>query len=77
MVLTHLIATTNNAQGDEPRMTALERQIQTLTVAVEHLTQQNHNLEEQLRQRNAGHHAQEEDQEGTNAERREPRRVGG
>ena len=49
-------------------MTALERQVQTLTVAVEHLTQQNHDLEEQLRQRNTGHHTQEEDQEGTNAE---------
>ena len=68
MVLTHSMATTNNAQGDEPRRTALERQVQTLTVAVEHLTQQNHDLEEQLRQRNAGHHTQEEDQEGTNAE---------
>ena len=43
------MATTNNVQGDEPRPTAFERQIQTLTAAVEHLTQQNHDLEEQLR----------------------------
>ena len=44
---------TNNIQGDEPRTTALERQVQTLATAVEHLTKQNHDLEEQLRQKNA------------------------
>ena len=49
------MATINNVQGDEPRPTILERQIQTLTVAVERLTQKNHNLEEQLRQKNVGH----------------------
>ena len=55
MVLTHLMATTNNVQGDEPPLsTALERQVQTLMAAVEHLTKQNHDLEEQLRQRDAG-----------------------
>ena len=64
------MATTNNVQGDEPRPTALERQVQTLTTAVERLTKQNHDLEEQLRQRNEGHNTQEEDQEGTNAEKR-------
>ena len=50
MVLTRLMATTNDVQGDEPpRPTALERQVQTLAVAVERLTKQNHDLEEQLR----------------------------
>ena len=52
-------------------MTALKRQVQTLTMAVERLTRQNHNLEEQLLQRNAGHGTQEEDQEGTNAKRQD------
>ena len=65
------MATTNNVQGDEPCPTALERQSQTLTAAVEHLTQQNHDLEEQLRQKNAGHGIQQEDQEGTSVERRD------
>ena len=37
--------TTNN-NGEEPRITTLERQVQTLAVAVERLTKQNHNLEE-------------------------------
>ena len=46
MVLTHSIATTNNVQGDEPKPTALERQVQTLTAVVEHLTKQNLDLEE-------------------------------
>ena len=63
MVLTCLIATTNNVQGDEPpRFTALERQVQTLMAGVERLTKQNHDLEEQLRQRDAGHDVQEENQ---------------
>ena len=54
MVLTHLMATTNNVQGDEPPLsTALERQVQTLMAAMERLTKQNHDLEEQLRQRDA------------------------
>ena len=65
------MATTNNVQGDEPCPTALERQIQTLTVAMECLNQQNHDLEEQLRQKNMGHGTQQKDQEGTNAERRD------
>ena len=71
MVLTHSMATTNNVQGDEPRATALGRQVQTLVAAMEPLTKQNHDLEEQLRQRTAGHNTQEEDQEGTSAERRD------
>ena len=38
---------------------------------VECLTKQNHDLEEQLRQRDAGHNVQEENQEGTSAKRRD------
>ena len=57
------MATTNNGQGDEPpRSTALERQVQTLMAAVECLTKQNHDLEEQLRQRDTRHNVQEENQ---------------
>ena len=63
------MATTNN-QGDEPRTTALERQVQTLTAVMEHLTKQNHDLKEQLRQKNVELNTQEEDQEGTSTERR-------
>ena len=37
---------TNNNQGEEPRTTALKRQVQTLAAAVECLTKQNHDLEE-------------------------------
>ena len=54
MVLTRLMATTNNNQGVEPRTIALERQVQTLVVVIKRLTKQNHDLEEQLRQKNAG-----------------------
>ena len=37
------MATTNNVQGYEPpRPTTLERQVQNLMAAVEHLTKQNH-----------------------------------
>ena len=52
---------TNNNQGDEPHTTTLERQVQTLAAAVECVTKQNHDLEEQLRQRNTGpnHHQKE------------------
>ena len=61
MVLASSMATTNNVQGYEPpRPTTLERQVQNLMAAVEHLTKQNHDLEEQLRQRDAGHNVQEE-----------------
>ena len=38
---------------------------------MERLTKQNHDLEEQLCQRNVGHGNQEEDQEGTSVERRD------
>ena len=76
MVLTRSMATTNDVQGDEPRPTALERQVQTLVAAVERLTKQNHDLEEQLRQKDPGHNGQEENQ-GDSSERggaREARR---
>ena len=65
------MATTNNIQGDELRPTALERQVQTLMAVVEHLTKQNQDLEEQLRQKNAAMGTQEKDQEGISAERRD------
>ena len=45
MVLTRSIAITNNVQGEEPRTTTLERQVQTLAVTVKRLTKQNHDLE--------------------------------
>ena len=77
MVLTCSMATTNNVQGDEPpRSTALERQVQTLMVAVERLTKQNHDLEEQPRQKDVGHNVQEEN-EGDSFERRIPERPEG
>ena len=62
---------TNNVQRNEPCITALERQVQTLTIAIEHLTKQNHDLEEQLCQKNARLNSQEEDQDGINTERRD------
>ena len=65
------MATTNNVQGDKPRTTALERQVQTLVAIVEHPTKQNHDLKEQLRQKNARLNTQEEDQEGTSVKRRD------
>ena len=77
MVLTRSMVTTNNVQGDEPRPTALERQVQTLTTAVERLTKQNQDLEEQLRQKNAMIGTQKEDQEGTSVERRDRERPEG
>ena len=45
--------------------------MQTLTATVERLTKQNHDLEEQLSQRNAGHNNKEKDQEGTSAKQRD------
>ena len=49
MVLTRSMATTNDIQEEEPPTTALEKQVKTLTAAVERLTRQNRDLEEQLR----------------------------
>ena len=72
------MATTNNIQGDEPPWsTALERQVQTLMVVVECLTQQNHDLEEQLRWRDARHNVQEENQEGNSTKQRDQERPKG
>ena len=77
MVFTHSMATTNNGQGDKPsRSTTLERQVQTLMVVVERLTKQNHDLEEQLRQRDAEHNVQEENK-GDSSERGGPERSEG
>ena len=71
------MATTNNVQEDElPRSTALERQVQTLAATVERLIKQNHDLEEQLQQRDAGHNVQEENQ-GDSSEHKGPERPEG
>ena len=70
MVLTRSMATTNNVQEDEPRPTALEKQVQVLTTAVECLTKQNQVLEEQLHWK-TGHNIAEEDLEDSSAERRD------
>ena len=70
MVLTHSMATTNDIQEEEPPTTALEKQVKTLAAAVERLTKQNRDLEEQLRQKNAAPDNQGADQEGTSADRR-------
>ena len=64
------MATTNDVQEEEVPTTALERQVKTLATAVERLTKQNHDLEEQLKQKNAAPNNQGADQEGTNADRR-------
>ena len=48
MVLTRSMATTNDIQEEEPPTTALKKQVKTLAAAVERLTKQNHDLEEQL-----------------------------
>ena len=53
MVLTRSMATNNDIQEEETPTTALERQVRTLAATVERLTKQNHDLEEQLRQKNA------------------------
>ena len=62
---------TNNNNIDEPRTTALKRQVQILIAAIERLTKQNYDLEEQLRRRNAGPNNHGEEQEGTSVERRD------
>ena len=68
MFLTHSMTTNNNK---EPYAAALERQVQTLIAAVEHLTKQNHDLEEQLRRKDTRPNSHEEEQEGNNVERRD------
>ena len=61
------MATINNIQEDEPRPTALEKQVQILTTAVERLTKQNQVLEEQLHQKTGNKIA--EDLEDSSVER--------
>ena len=61
------MATINNVQGDESQSTALEKQVQVLTAAVERLIRQNQVLEEQLH-RKAGNNIAE-DLEDSSAER--------
>ena len=70
MVLTHSMVTTNDIQEEEPPTTALKKQVKTLVAAVERLTRQNHELEEQLHQKNAAPDNQGSDQERTSADRR-------
>ena len=77
MVPTRSMATINNVQKDELHTTALERQVQTLVATVECLTKRNHDLEEQVHQRNAALNTQEEDQEGTSVERRNQEKLEG
>ena len=64
------MATTNDVQEEETPTTVLERQVRTLATAVERLTKQNHDLEEQLKQKNAAPNNKGVDQEGTSADRR-------
>ena len=61
------MATINNVQEDEPRMTALEKQVQILTTAVDQW--QNQVLEEQLYRKTSNNIA--EDLEDSSAERRD------
>ena len=70
MVLTRSMATTNDIQEKEPPTTALEKQVKTLATAMERLTKQNRDLEEQLRQKNVAPDNQGADQEGTSADRK-------
>ena len=70
MVLTRSMVTTNDVQEEELPTTTLERQVNTLVAAVECLTKQNRDLEEQLCQKNAASDNQGADQEETSAERR-------
>ena len=64
------MATTNNIQEDEPRPTALKKQVQILTAALECLMKQNQVLEERLHRR-TGHHIPEKDLVDNSAERRD------
>ena len=69
MVLTGSMATINNVQEDEPKPTALEKQVQILIAAVERLTKQNQVLEEQLHRKTGNNIA--EDLEDSSAERQD------
>ena len=68
MLLTGSMVTTNDIQEEEPPMTALEKQVKTLAAAVERLTKQNRDLEEQLCQKDTAPGNQGADQEGTSAD---------
>ena len=70
MVLTRSMATTNDIQEEEPPMIALEKQVKTLATAVERLTRQNRDLEEQLCHKNTAPNNQGADKEGTSADKR-------
>ena len=59
--------TINNVQEDEPRLTALEKQVQILTTAVDQW--QNQVLEEQLHRKTSNNIA--EDLEDSSAKRRD------
>ena len=63
------MSTINNVQEDEPRPTALEKQVQILIAAVECLTRQNQVLEEQLHWKAGNNIA--EDLEDSSAKRRD------
>ena len=63
------MATINNVPEDEPQPTALEKQVQVLTAAVEHFTKQNQVLEEQLHRKADNNIA--EDLGDSSAERRD------
>ena len=63
------MATINNVPEDEPQSTALEKQVQVLTAAVERLTKQNQVLEEQLHRKADNNIA--EDLGDSSAERRD------
>ena len=69
MVLTRSMATTNNVQEDGLRPTALEKQVQILTVVVERLTKKNQVLEEQLHRKTGNNIV--EDLEDSSAEQRD------
>ena len=63
------MATINNVQEDESQPTALEKQVQVLTAAVERLTRQNQVLEKQLHRK--AYNNIEEDLGDSNAEWRD------
>ena len=63
------MATINNVQEDELQPTALEKQVQILTVIVERLTKQNQVLEEQLHRKTGNNIA--EDLEDSSAKRQD------
>ena len=69
------MATINNVPEDKPQPTALEKQVQVLTAAVERLTKQNQVLEKQLHRKADNNIA--EDLGDSSAERRDRERLEG